>query len=103
MPENIAVTVIVQPRDYTGPNPGSIPVVFNGAKELVLVKSVNAVLYRSDGQVISQSIDTNSESSVDLPGSKQTDRVVVYVTMMNGITYKVVDVLSPYLPPREAS
>jgi hypothetical protein len=92
MPENIAVTITVQPKVYDG----TIPVVFNGGKEQNLIEAIDVTLYRSDGQVVTATIGTNTGDTAVLQGSKQTDRVVVDVTMANGQTYKVADVLSPY-------
>ena len=95
MPENLAVTVTVQQKVYDG----TIPVVFNGGKEQNLIKSIDVTLYTSDGKVVTAKIDTNSEDRVVLLGTKnpdKPDRVVVYVTMMSGQSYKVADVLSPY-------
>ncbi len=92
MPSNIAETVTVQEKVYDG----TIPVIFNGGMAQNLVKSIDVTLYRADGQTVTAAIGTNKGAEADLQGTKQTDRVVVYVTMMNGVTYKVADVLSPY-------
>ncbi|MGB7787136.1 hypothetical protein [Methanoregula sp.] len=92
MPDNNAVSVTVQQKVYDG----TIPVVFDGGKGQILVKSIDVTLYTSDGRVITTTIGTNKDDSVTLQGTKQTDRVVVTVSEMNGQTYKVADVLSPY-------
>jgi hypothetical protein len=92
MPDNNYVSVIVQEKVYDG----TIPVVFDGGKGQGLVKSISVTLYTSDGQVKTATIGTNKGNNVILPGTKQTDRVVVTVSEMNGRTYKVADVLSPY-------
>ena len=92
MPDNNAVSVTVQQKVYDG----TIPVVFDGGKGQNLVKSIDVTLYTSDGRVIAANIGTNKDDSVTLQGTKQTDRVVVTVSEMNGQTYKVADVLSPY-------
>jgi len=92
MPANIAETVTVQEKVYDG----TIPVIFNGGMAQNLVKAIEVTLYRSDGQIVTAAIGTNKGAEADLQGTKQTDRVVVYVTMMNGQSYKVADVLSPY-------
>jgi hypothetical protein len=60
------------------------------------VKSIEVTVYRADGQTVTAAIGTSKGAEADLQGTKQTDRVVVYVTMMNGQSYKVADVLSPY-------
>jgi len=95
IPDNNAVTVTVQEKVYDG----TIPVVFNGGRGQNLVKSIDVTLYTSDGQVKTAKIGTNKDDSVTLQGTKDPnnpDRVVVYVSEMNGETYKVADVLSTY-------
>jgi len=92
VPDNNAVTVYVQEKVYDG----TIPVVMGGGKGQILVKSARIVLYRSDGQVVNQLLGINKDDTTRLQGTKQTDRVVVYVSEVNGQEYKVVDVLSEY-------
>lgn len=95
MPANTAVMVTVQEKVYDG----TIPVVFNGGKGQALVHSIDVTLYRSDGQVVNEKVGTNKDDTVKLQGTKDPsnpDRVVVTVTMMNGQSYKVADVLSTY-------
>ena len=67
-----------------------------GGKGQILVKSARIVLYRSDGQVINEKLGINKDDTTNLQGTKQTDRVVVYVSEVNGKEYKVADVLSEY-------
>ena len=95
IPDNNAVKVTVQEKVYDG----TIPVVFNGGKGQSLVKTIDVTLYRSDGQVKTATIGTNKDDLVTLQGTKDPnnpDRVVVYVSEMNGQRYKVADVLSEY-------
>jgi hypothetical protein len=92
IPDNNAVSVIVQEKVYDA----TIPVVFGGGKGQYLVKSARVVLYRSDGQVITENLGIKKDDTVRLQGTKQTDRVVVYVSEVNGVEYKVADVLSEY-------
>lgn len=92
VPDNNAVSVIVQEKVYDA----TIPVVFDGGKGQYLVKSADVTLYRSDGQVRTAKLGIKKGDTVILEGTKQTDRVVVYVTEVNGQTYKVADVLSEY-------
>jgi hypothetical protein len=92
VPDNNQVSVIVQEKVYDA----TIPVVFGGGKGQYLVKSARIVLYRSDGQVINENLGIKKDDTTRLQGTKQTDRVVVYVAEANGQEYKVVDVLSEY-------
>jgi hypothetical protein len=86
------VSVIVQEKEYTA----RIPVVFDGGKGQYLVKSAKVTLYRSDGQVMESSLGIKKGDVVYMDGTKQTDRVVVHVSEVNGETYKVADVISEY-------
>jgi hypothetical protein len=92
VPDNNAVTVTVKQKEYDG----TIHVVFDGGKGQNLVSSIDVTLYTSDGQVVTAKIGKNKEDEVILQGTKQTDRVVVYVSEMNGQRYKVADELSLY-------
>ncbi len=92
VPDNNQVSVIVQEKEYTA----KIPVVFDGGKGQYLVKSARVVLYRSDGQVMTSSLGIKKGDVVYMEGTKQADRVVAYVSEVNGQEYKVADVLSEY-------
>jgi hypothetical protein len=86
------ITVTVKEKDYLG----NIPVVFDGGTGQIHVRKIEVTLYRSDGQVKTATVGTNKEDSVEMEGSKQTDRVVVYVTFDNGQRLKTNDVMSAY-------
>ena len=95
IPDTNAVTVTVQEKVYDG----KIPVVFNGGRGQNLVKSIEVTLYTSDGQVKTSNLGINKDDTLSLQGTRDPnnpDRVVVYVSEMNGQTYKVADVLSTY-------
>jgi hypothetical protein len=92
VPDNNMVSVIVQEKEYNA----NIPVVFDGGKGQYLVKSASVTLYRSDGQVRTVNLGIKKGDIANLEGTKQTDRVVAYVTEVNGQTYKIADVLSEY-------
>lgn len=95
IPENNVVSVTVKEKEYNG----KIYVVFDGGKGQNLVSSVDVTLYRSDGTSETTKIGKNKGDEVILMGTRdpnRPDRVVVYVSEMNGQTYKVTDVLSEY-------
>jgi hypothetical protein len=92
VPDQNAITVTVKEKDYLG----KIPVVFDGGMGQIHVRKIEATLYRSDGQVQTSTIGINKEDSIELDGTKQDDRVVVYVTFDNGQRLKTNDVISPY-------
>ena len=92
LPAQNAVTVDVGEKDYLG----TIPVIFQGGMGQIHVKKIEVFLYRSDGQTRTATINPTKGSEADLDGTKQTDRVVVYISFDNGDRMKVTDVQSPY-------
>jgi len=99
MPANIAVSISVGEKDYLG----NIPVTFNGGAGQVNVNRIQVVLTREDGSTETQTLLPDTGTTVNLAGTRgsgslagQSDRVQVYVTMNNGVTYKVADVLREY-------
>ena len=99
MPENLAVTVDVGQKEYTG----KIPVTFQGGKGQSSTSRVRALLTRVDGTTQEAFIGTNKGDMVELDGTRgtaglegQIDRVEVWVSLNNGKTYKIVDVLREY-------
>ena len=99
MPADIAVTVTVGEKDYLG----NIPVTFNGGDGQVNVNSIKVVVTRVDGTTDTESLGSNAGDIVNLAGTRgngtyagESDRVEVYVTMNNGQTYKIDDVLRQY-------
>ncbi|MFA6226385.1 MAG: hypothetical protein WC620_09505 [Methanoregula sp.] len=92
VPEYNLVKADVGEKDYLG----TIPVIFQGGMGQIHVKKIDVTLYRSDGQVKTATIGTNKGDQVELEGTKQTDRVVVRISMDNGQSYTINDVQSPY-------
>ena len=92
VPEYNFVVVDVGEKDYLG----NIPVIFQGGMGQIHVKKIDVTLYRSDGKVIPATIGSNKGDQVELEGTKQTDRVVVRVSMDNGQSYTIKDLMSAY-------
>jgi hypothetical protein len=99
MPSNIAVTVTVGEKDYLG----KIPVTFEGGAGQGNVNKISVVLTRVDGSTETESLGSDKGDIVNLDGTRgsgslsgQDDRVQVWVTMNNGQTYEVADVLREY-------
>lgn len=99
MPQNMGVTVTVGEKDYLG----NIPVTFNGGAGQINVNSIQVVLTKADGTTQTATLGSDAGDTVNLAGTRGTgslagefDRVQVYVTMNNGQTYKVADVLRQY-------
>jgi hypothetical protein len=79
-------------KDYLG----QVIVTFQGGSGLIHVKKIDVTLNRADGQVKTATLGNRVDDAVTLEGTKDTDRVLVYVTMDDGKTYKIVDALSLY-------
>lgn len=92
LPSQNVVTVSVGEKDYAG----KIPVEFNGGTGQIHVKKIDVTLYRADGEVKTATIPPNKGDSVELEGTRQTDRVVVYITFDNGDYKKTNDELRSY-------
>ncbi len=92
VPDYNMVTADVGEKDYLG----NIPVIFQGGMGQIHVKKIDVTLYRSDGQVKTATVGIKKGDLVELEGTKQTDRVVVKVSMDNGQSYTINDVTSPY-------
>jgi hypothetical protein len=79
-------------KDYLG----NVIVTFQGGSGLQMVNNVEATLNRADGQVKTADVGNRVDDTATLEGTKNTDRVMVYVTMKDGKRYKIVDSLVPY-------
>jgi hypothetical protein len=99
MPSNIAVTVTVGEKDYLG----KIPVTFNGGQGQNNVHTITVTMTRADGSTQTETLGSDAGDTINLDGTRgsgslsgQSDRVQVSITMNNGITYNVADVLREY-------
>ena len=62
------------------------------------VNRIDVTLNRADGLVKTSDVGIRVGDTVTLEGTKNTDRVMVYVTMKDGKRYKIIDSLMPYRP-----
>jgi|WetSurMetagenome_2_1015567.scaffolds.fasta_scaffold63279_1 hypothetical protein len=92
LPRQNEVTIDVGEKDYLG----TIPVIFQGGRGQIHVKKIDVTVYRGDGQVRTAAIGVNKSDIAEIEGTKQTDRVVVYVSFDNGDRMKTNDELSDY-------
>ena len=89
VPGTNQVTVDVGVKDYLG----NIEVIYQGGMGQIHVKKISAKITRADGQTQTKPLENKKGSSVELLGTKQVDRVEVWVSMDNGETYKINDEL----------
>ena len=92
VPGTNQVTVDVGVKDYLG----NIEVIYQGGMGQIHVKKISAKITRADGQTQTKPLENKKGSTIELEGTKQTDRVEVWVSMDNGETYKINDVLRDY-------
>ena len=92
VPGTNQVTVDVGVKDYLG----NIEVIYQGGMGQIHVKKITAKITRADGQTQIKPLENKKGSTVELEGTKQTDRIEVWVDMDNGQTYKINDVLREY-------
>jgi hypothetical protein len=86
------VKVDVGVKDYLG----NSEVIYQGGEGQIHVKKITAKMTRADGQTQTESMENKKGYTVELLGTKQVDRVEVWVTMDNGETYKINDELLEY-------
>jgi hypothetical protein len=92
VPGTNQVTVDVGVKDYLG----NIEVIYQGGMGQIHVKKISTTITRADGKTQTALLENKKGSTVELEGTKQTDRVEVWVSMDNGETYKINDVLREY-------
>jgi len=93
LPKNSEVFITIQQKDLAG----RVTIRFDSGPGKSMVKDIEGRLTRPDGSVDSASMDLLAESpEVTLQGSKSTDRVEVFVRLLSGKTYRVIDDMVPY-------
>jgi len=92
VPNYNKVVVDVGVKDYLG----NSEVIYQGGEGQIHVKKITAKMTRADGKTQTESLENKKGYTVELEGTKQTDRVEVWVSMDNGETYKINDVLLEY-------
>jgi hypothetical protein len=97
IPPTYSVTVqVIKNTIATDP---SITVTFEGGQGMAFVESMKAEVIRSDGKVEEQTLENpQMGSEIVLSGTTGTDRVLVYVTIANGVTYTIFDKDMPFQP-----
>lgn len=81
-------------KDYLG----MIRATFQGGPGLVHVRKIDVTVNRADGQVKTVPVGIEMEDSATIEGTKDTDRVRVFVTLSDGKTYKIYDELMAFKP-----
>jgi hypothetical protein len=88
-----SVTVNIE-KDYLG----VVHATFQGGPGLIHVKKIEVTMNRADGEVKTSPLGIKVDDTTQLEGTKQSDRVMVYVTLDDGKTYKIYDELIAFKP-----
>jgi hypothetical protein len=81
-------------KDYLG----IIRATFQGGPGLAHVRKIDVTVNRADGQVRTAPVGIEMENSVTIEGTKDPDRVRVFVTLSDGKSYKIYDDLVAFKP-----
>ena len=81
-------------KDYLA----NVIVTFQGGNGLKQVNKIEVTLIRTDGLTKTAEVGTTIGSAATLEGTKNADRIMVYVTMKDGKRYKIIDSLVPFKP-----
>lgn len=93
LPPDQEVGIQVNEKD---PIYATIPVSFAGGKGQVAVKDILVRVTRSDGQVMEKHLEPLKGAELKFDGTKETDRIEVWITLNTGNVYKVIDQPVPY-------
>ncbi|MDD1707792.1 MAG: hypothetical protein LUQ33_01305 [Methanoregulaceae archaeon] len=93
LPPGQSVTIQVNEKD---PIYDTISVIFSGGEGQMATKDIRVRVTRADGEVIIEHLPAEKGAELIVKGTKDTDRIEVYVTLNTGITYKVIDQLLPH-------
>ncbi len=93
LPPGQSVVIQVNEKDTSY---ATITVVFSGGEAQVTTKDILVRVTRPDGEVLIGHLRPVKGDELVLQGSRDTDRIEVFVTLNSGVTYKVIDRLLPY-------
>lgn len=93
LPPGQSVVIQVNEKDTSY---ATISVVFSGGEAQVTTKDILVRVTRPDGEVLIGHLRPVKGDDLVLQGSRDTDRIEVFVTLNSGVTYKVIDRLLPY-------
>jgi hypothetical protein len=90
VPPESGISVSVAEKD---PIYRTVDVTFDGGKGQVQVKEIEVLFTGGDGTSGTKMLNPVKGETVTFQGSKETDKIVVYVTYFNGERYKIIDKL----------
>jgi hypothetical protein len=93
LPPGKDVTIQINEKDTSY---ATITILFSGGEGQIAVQDILVRVTRPDGMVITEHLPPEKGAEVTIQGSRDTDRIEVYVTLNSGMQYKVIDTLLPY-------
>lgn len=81
-------------KDYLG----TIHATFQGGPGLQTVRNIEVTVNRADGQVKTATVGINVDDTAEIEGTKDSDRVIVRVSLSDGKTYKIFDDIVAFKP-----
>lgn len=83
-------------KAYKDPIDAKINIEFTGGSGLYMVNSVSTTVYLSNGEIVTESIEPERGSDIEIQGTKGEDRVTVTAYMDDGQSYKIFDQIITY-------
>jgi hypothetical protein len=93
LPPGQDVTIQINEKDTSY---ATITILFSGGEEQIAVRDIVVRVTRPDGAVLTEHLPPVKGAEVTIQGSRETDRIEVFVTLNTGITYKIIDRLLPF-------
>lgn len=93
LPPGKDVTIQINEKDTSY---ATITVIFSGGEGQIAVRDILVKVTHPDGTVLSGHLPPVKGEELVMQGTRETDRIEVWVTLNTGITYKIIDRLLPY-------
>jgi len=93
LPPGKDVTIQINEKDTSF---ATITVIFSGGEGQIAVSDILVQVTHPDGKVLTGHLPAEKGAELVFEGTRDTDRIEVYVTLNTGITYKIIDRLLPF-------
>lgn len=93
LPPGQDVTIQINEKDTSY---ATITILFSGGEGQIAVRDILVRVTRPDGVVLTEHLPPVKGAGVTIQGSREIDRIEVFVTLNTGITYKIIDRLLPF-------
>jgi len=93
LPSERSVDIQINDKDALD---ATISVIFAGGKGQAAVTSIEVRVTRPDGVVVTENLAAEKGAELKIQGSKDEDRIEVFVSFNDGTSYKIIDRILPY-------